>query len=71
MFKRAAKLQAIYPPPATDSEVNNCFSIYLSSEIIELKNDDLNSFTVAKDLITILASNDRTAVAFSFRQIKL
>ena len=29
-----------------------------------------NSFTVANDLITILARDNRTAVAFSCRQIK-
>ena len=30
-----------------------------------------NSFTVANDLFLILAPNDRTAVAFSRREIKL
>ena len=30
-----------------------------------------NSLTVVDDLITILARNDRTAVAFACRQIKL
>ena len=30
----------VNPPLATDTEVNNCFSIYQNSEIIEHKNDD-------------------------------
>ena len=34
---------------ATDTEVNNCFSIYWNSEIIEHKNMIFNSFTVAND----------------------
>ena len=37
---RATKQRGKYPPPATDTEVNNCFSIYQNSEIIEHKNDD-------------------------------
>ena len=39
----------IHPPLATNTEVNNCFSIYLNSEIIEHKNMIFNSFTVAND----------------------
>ena len=38
-----------YPLLATDTEVNNCFSIYLNSEIIEHKMMIFNSFTVAND----------------------
>ena len=34
---------------ATDAEVNNCFSIYYNSEIIEHKMMIFNSFTVAND----------------------
>ena len=49
----------------TSTSVNNCFSIYKNSEIIEQKNDIFNSFTVVNDLVTILARNDRTAVVFS------
>lgn len=29
-----------YPQLATDMEVNNCFSTFRNSEIIEIKNDD-------------------------------
>ena len=36
----AAKRRGKSPPLATDTEVNNCFSIYQNSEIIERKNDD-------------------------------
>ena len=35
-----AKQWGKYPRLATDTEVNNCFSIYKNSEIIEHKNDD-------------------------------
>ena len=40
IFTDASKRRGKYPLLATDTEVNNCFSIYLNSEIIEHKNDD-------------------------------
>ena len=66
IFTKAAKRRGKFPPLPTDTEVNNCFSIYKNSEIIEH-----NSFTVANDYI--LARQERTAavVAISCRQIKL
>ena len=36
---RAAKRQGIYTPLATNTEVNNCFSIFKNIEIIEHKRD--------------------------------
>ena len=50
-FTEAAKRRGKYIPPlATNTEVNNCFSIYENSEITEHKNDDFfNSFTIAND----------------------
>ena len=39
-----------YPPQATDTEVNSCFSIYKNCEIMEHKNDDFKlTFTVTND----------------------
>ena len=37
---RALKRRGKYPPLATDTKVNNCFSKYSNSGIIEHKNDD-------------------------------
>ena len=37
---RTAKHWGKYPRLVNDTEVNNCFSIYYNSEIIEHKNDD-------------------------------
>ena len=48
-ISEAAKRRGNYPPLASDTEVNNCFSIYQNSEIIEHKNMIFNSFTVAND----------------------
>ena len=48
-ISEAAKRRGNYPPLASDTEVNNCFSIYQNSEIIEHKNMIFNSFTVASD----------------------
>ena len=39
MVYRAAKRQGIYTPLATNTEVNNCFSIFKNIEIIEHKRD--------------------------------
>ena len=38
---RAAKQRGKFSPLATDTEVNNCFSIHLNSEIIERKKLDI------------------------------
>ena len=56
-----------YPPLATDTVMNNCLSIYYNSEIIEHKID--NFYRCQR--LQFLRANDRTAVAFSCRQIKL
>ena len=39
VFTEAAKRSGKYPQ-STDTEVNNCFSMYLNSVIIEQKNGD-------------------------------
>ena len=48
-ISEAAKRRGKYSPLASDTEVNNCFSIYQNSEIIEHKNMIFYSFTVAND----------------------
>ena len=57
-----------YPPLAADTEVNNCFSIYESGEIIEHKIKMMifkSSFTAANDKIW------HANVMFPCRQITL
>ena len=39
-FNEAGKRRGEHSPFVTDSKVNNCFSIYPNSEIIEHKSDD-------------------------------
>ena len=60
-----------HPPLATVTEVNNCFSIYWNSDIIELKKRWFLTHLMLP--ITIFARIDRTAAAVAFfcRQIKL
>ena len=41
---RAAKRRGKYPPLATDTEVNSCFSIYYNSEIIHTTKNYLDDF---------------------------
>ena len=57
-----------YPPQATDTEVNNCFSE--NSEIIEHKKDYFKLIYFCQRL-QFWRGNDRTVVVFSCRQIKL
>ena len=65
-FTEAAKRRGKYIPPlATNTEVNNCFSIYENSEITEHKNDDFLTHLLLPT-ITILARNDRTATVVAF-----
>ena len=57
-----------YPPQATDTEVNKCFSE--NSEIIEHNNDYFKLISWCQRL-QFWRGNDRTVVAFFCRQIKL
>ena len=40
VYRGSVSGEVNYPPLATDTEENNCFSIYYDSEIIEHKNDE-------------------------------